>query len=218
MGHRVDRVSRRERAATLVEYVLLVAVLALGTLAGISFMEDGAERATSNTAAKISTRSVPSVPTGGGGGITPTTTTTPPTTTTTTTKPPATTTTVKPTTTTTTTTQPPVVSTTWGATGKQTRSGEWKATAKLTVTRGSGQPVSGATVTVRVEYAVPFIGYVTSEELSATTTSAGSLTFESGWFPSGGWIPINSVRFTVISVTAPSSTWDGTQQSVVVNR
>ncbi len=209
MGHRDDRTSRPERAATLVEYVLLVAVLALGTLVGISFMQDGAEQATSNTAAKISTRTVPSVPTGGGGGTLPTTTTT---------APPATTTTVTPTTTTTTTTPPAVVSTTWGATGKQTRSGEWKATANLTVTRGSGQPVSGATVTVRVEYAVPFLGYRTSEELSATTSSAGSLRFESGWFPSGGWIPINSVRFTVVSVTAPSATWDGTQQSVVVNR
>jgi Flp pilus assembly pilin Flp len=223
MGHRdAPRHLRSERAASLVEYVLLVALVALATLAGLGVLGDGAERATGNTAEKISRRSVPTVPEGGGGGggggpATTTTTTTAPTTTTTA---PTTTTTAAPTTTTTsttTTTQPATSRTTWGSTSKQTRSGEWKALANLTVTNGAGQPISGATVVVKVEYR-GWWGWSTASNLTATTSGPGSLTLDSGWYSSSGWFPIDEIRFTVVSVTKPGVTWDGAQPSVSVTR
>ena len=226
MGHRdAPRHLRSERAASLVEYVLLVALVALATLAGLGALEGGAERATDNTAEKISRRTVPTVPEGGGGGgggggpvitttTAPTTTTTTTAPTPTTTTPPATTTS---TTTTTTTTQPATSRTAWGSTSKQTRSGEWKALANLTVTDGAGQPVSGATVVVKVEYR-GWWGWSSASNLSATTSGPGSLTLDSGWYSSSGWFPIDEIRFTVVSVSKPGVTWDGVQPSVSVTR
>lgn len=199
MGHRSGPSRATERAATLVEYVLLIAVLALGTLAGIAALEDGAERVSTNTAAKISTRTVPSVPTasggGGGGGGGSTTSTVPATT----------------------TTQAPTVSARWGATTTQTRSGEWKALASLKVTDGSGKAVGGAAVVVKVEYRT-WLGWGAGGNVSATTGSDGVVSVDSGWYPTGGWFPIDELRVTVVSVAKPGATWDGVQPSASVPR
>jgi Flp pilus assembly pilin Flp len=51
-SRRSDR--RRERAATLVEYALIVAVFAIGTLAAVDLLQDNAAKTTENTADNIS--------------------------------------------------------------------------------------------------------------------------------------------------------------------
>lgn len=53
---------RGERGASLVEYALLVAFLAIPTFGGIKMMEDAAASKISATAVGMSTHTIPSVP------------------------------------------------------------------------------------------------------------------------------------------------------------
>ena len=53
---------RGERGASLVEYALLVALLAIPTFGGIKMMEDAAASKISATAVGMSTHTIPSVP------------------------------------------------------------------------------------------------------------------------------------------------------------
>ena len=227
MGDRAttDRV-RAERAATLVEYVLLVAVLAVATTLGLRALESGAERSTENTAAKISSRSVPSVPHDDGSGplVTTTTSTVPPTTAapTTTAAPPP------PPPTTTPTTAPPApaatqVAVTWGTPATEIQyerwlfwqvKSKWKATVSLTLADNLTAPVANATATVRVEYH-DGSRWRDAPPLSATTSSAGTLTFDSGMY---GYDGTTALRFTVQSVTAQGLTWNQPAQQVEVTR
>jgi Flp pilus assembly pilin Flp len=229
MGHRVTPRRRDERAATLVEYVLLAALFALATLGGISFLEDGAQRATENTAAKISTRTIPSVPPGsggGGGGGGGTTSTTTPTPTTTTTTAPAPTTTVKPTTTTTvkptttTTAAPKVVSTTWGTPTTDVEYAwifpvRWKASVPLSVRNSQSQPVANAVVSVTVEYRTGSGAWTSDGTQVDTTTATGQLSFVSSNY---SVLSASEVRFTIDSVSAPGHTWQGGGASIIVTR
>ena len=52
--------SRGERGATLVEYALLVALLAVTTIASLQLLQDGAENTAQSSADRISTRTIPS--------------------------------------------------------------------------------------------------------------------------------------------------------------
>lgn len=220
------RVRRGQRGATLVEYVLLVSVLALATLGGLSIIEDGAEQATESTAERISSRTIPEVPPGGGDGgggdppPTPTSSTT--STTSTTAAPTTTTTTAAPTTTTstTTTTAAPAKTLTvsWSDTSTQSRYGEWRATGSLRFTDEKGQNVSGASATVRAEYLL--FGYpISSGDVSSGASNwSGRASVESSWISTGGWIPVTQVRFTVVSASAPGRDWDQDQASTTVTR
>jgi Flp pilus assembly pilin Flp len=225
MGHRDTPRIRHERAATLVEYVLLVALVALATLTGIGFLEDGAARATENTAAKISTRTIPTLPPGGGAATTttmtpPPTTTTPPATTTT--RPPSTTTTAPPATTTTvrppTTTQPSST-TAWGAPATNVEYTwiipvRWKATVPLTVRNHQSAPMANATVRVNVEV-LTSNGWSSVNSLELTSNSSGQVSLDSGM---QGYFSATEIRFTIESVTAPGLTWNAANPSITVAR
>jgi len=158
---------RAERAATLVEYALLVAVLAIPTISGLSYLTSGTKTKMTNVADNVAaSRSSdddedPGDDGGGSGGSSTTTTTTSTTTSTTTTTIATTTTTTtqKPTTTTTTTTTTiPQTTTTLPratnapatATATKTSSKSWSATASTTVTTSDGSPVVGARVTLEI--------------------------------------------------------------------
>lgn len=156
---------RSERAATLVEYALLVAVLAIPTISGLSYLTSGTKTKMTNVADNVaaSRNSDDEDPgdDGGGSGGSSTTTTSTTTTTTTTTIATTTTTTQKPTsttTTTTTTTTIPRTTTTLPratnapatATATKTSSKSWSATASTTVTTSDGSPVVGARVTLEI--------------------------------------------------------------------
>ena len=198
---------RTERGATLVEYALIVALVAVGTLGGIDAMQSGAQRATEQTASEISTRSVPSVPEpdgDGGGDATTTTTTQPPTTTTTTT--PTTTTT-----TTTTTTIPPAstMSASWGNATTQTNGwSNWKALATLTVRDNRSQAVSGATVRIGVQYYRDG-RWRDASDIPGSTNSNGQVTIDSGWYARNGGSSnrVDQIRFVVESVSKSGLTY-----------
>ncbi len=50
---------RSERGATLVEYTLLVALLAIGTIGSLSLLQDGAQATAQSSADRISSHSIP---------------------------------------------------------------------------------------------------------------------------------------------------------------
>ena len=60
--------SRRERGATLVEYALLVALLAVPSIGAIEYLRSGAETKVDSTAEGISTHTIPPTTTEGGSG------------------------------------------------------------------------------------------------------------------------------------------------------
>lgn len=152
----------RERAATLVEYALLIAVLAIPTISGLSYLTSGTKTkmtdvADNVAASRSSDDEDPGDDGGGGGGSSTTSTSTSTsttTTTTTTTIATTTTTTQRPTTTTTiprtTTTLPRATNDPATATATKTSSNSWKATASTTVTTSDGSPVVGARVTLEI--------------------------------------------------------------------
>jgi len=224
------KVRGRERAASLVEYTLLVAILAVGTLGGLQAIAGGAEQATARTAGAISHRTVPTVPADGS-----TTTVAPPATTTTmppttTTAPPATTTTAKPTTTTTT---PPTTTTTttttttpattatakWGSASAQKSGNQWRALATLTVSDSKSKPVSGAQVRVGVQYSQGGTWH-DAPDLTAVTSSNGQINVDSGLYARAGnpSSRVDQIRFVVKSVVAPGLTYTSGAVSTTLDK
>lgn len=172
MGRQVRE--RLERGATMVEYSLLVALLALATVGAIRFLSHTASSQQAQNADCIGQRPQPAVCTakfevapststttgGSGGGAVSTTTTSQITTTTTTTAPPTTTTTAPPTTTTTappTTTTPPTTAPAtydgqagwWGWGRRNLNHNRWRAQAVLIAVDSSGNGSRYVDVVVR---------------------------------------------------------------------
>jgi Flp pilus assembly pilin Flp len=222
--HRHPR--RSERGATLVEYTLLVAVLALGSLAGLDALQSSAAAAFREQASEMSD------PPAGGASGTPTTaapTTAAPTTAPPTTAAPVTTTTVRPTTTTSTTTTSTTSTTTttvprattatgsWGATSATRDGSRWTASATLTVTDDLRQSVRGAAVTVRVEYRVDGGSWQTGQPVSGSTGSSGTLQITTADLARSGRSPITSIRYTVLTVDAAGLRWVGGSPSTTLS-
>lgn len=152
-----------ERAATLVEYALLVAVLVIPTGMGLSYLQSGARSKIGGVAEGVAQPPAPmddddgSDPSAGGGGGGGGPSTTASSTSTPTTTPPSTTTTAKATTTTakaTTTTSPPkpvpASNERASASADQTGKSSWSATAETTVLTEDGDPVPNAKVTLEI--------------------------------------------------------------------
>lgn len=209
--------SRPQRGATIVEYSLLVAILAVGTLGAISFVQDSAKAKTEHSAEHISTRTIPTPTTADDEGHLPTTTSTPPTTTT---EPPP-----PPPPSSTTTEPPPPTPTSatanWTGTSKDTRrrngNDEWRANATIQVTDDLGNPVSGATVSVRISFRRG-TSWQNVSTLSETTGSAGSLTVQSGYYRTSGTSRADEIRFSITSVSTPGLNYTGGQPIISVVR
>ena len=201
-----DRRARRlhgSRGATLVEYALIVALIAIPSIGALARLDDASGDYYTDASDDIGdlpqlgidTSSNSSVPSGS------TTTTAAPTTTTAA----PTTTTTAPTTTTTAPTTTLLRSTISQLTNVSSNNGtSYNAAARVKIIRNStGAAVTGAAVTIRM---VDRFG--NSSNRSCTTDSTGRCT--------GTWSrPDNNgpVTATVTAVTA-SPTWDGAQQSV----
>lgn len=197
----------RERGAALVEYVLLVALVALVGSASIDFLGYAADARYERTADGVSGDGTWSSPGGSGGGTegggdggssSPSTTNPPATTTT----PPATTTT-----TTTTTTAPasrasatPFASSSWSAGWFR-----WAGSATFVIADGAGRPVPGATVEVRVTTSTGAVRTAT-----VTTGPDGRALVEVGpydWL--AGWGGTGHVDVAVTGVEVAGADWDG---------
>jgi Flp pilus assembly pilin Flp len=219
--HRHPR--RSERGATLVEYTLLVAVLALGSLAGLDALQSSAAAAFREQASEMSD------PPASGTSGTPTTappttappTTAPPTTAPPTTAPPTTAAPVTTTTTTstTTTTVPRATTATgaWGATSATRDGSRWTAAATLTVTDDRGQAARGAAVAVRVEYRVDGGSWQTGQPVSGATTSSGTLRVTTADLARSGRSAVTSIRYTVLTVDAAGLRWVGGSPSTTLS-
>lgn len=166
------------------EYALLV-VLVVGASAGaIRSLSDASEDEVANEMDCVSTRPPP--PSCQVRAVT-----------TTTTDPSATTSSTEPPSTSSTTTLPP---TDMGWTGTAvTVGGTWRADAAISLTNG-GEPVEGATVTIRVVITEPQIPV--TYEISCTTDAAGQCT-ASFTVPTDLGAPVTGVRFSVLDVTSP---------------
>ena len=211
-----DRRARRlhgSRGATLVEYALIVALVAIPSIGALSRLDDASDDYYTDASDDIGdlpqlgidTSSDSSVPSGGSSTTAvPTTTTAAPTTTTTA---PPTTTTTAPTTTTTapTTTTTLLRSRISELTNVSSNNGSsYNAAARVKIVRNSnGNAVSNASVTVRM-----VDRFNNSSNRSCTTDSTGRCTVT--WSRSDNNGPVTA---TVTNVTA-SPTWDGVQMSV----
>lgn len=214
----IGRDRRGERGVTLVEYGLLIAAFALASLAGIDAVRTSASSAFAAQAAEMS-----DPPAGGSNGAPgPTTSTTAPAPTTTA----STTTTTTTTSTTTTTTTPPTTTTVpratrstaaWGS-GTSTRDGNrWSASAQLTVTDDLGRPVSGAAVTLLVEYRTAAGTWQAADEVDGTTSSSGTLQVGSSDLRRTGQQAVSAIRYTVVEVDAGRLSWNGDRASVTLS-
>jgi len=209
---------RGERGVSLVEYALLVALLAVPSIAGIQALQDGMGDASQGAADRISDPTIPIVPSTTTqppppttNSTTSTTSTTTTTTTTTTTIPPATTTTQPPTT----TIPPPSQSvSTFGQVTTSTASNptRWSAQTSVAIRNNANAPVPGATVVVGIEFRKGGT-WSSGPNLTATTNATGTLLIDSGLYPSSGGSRADEIRFRVISVTAPGLTWQPNAQA-----
>lgn len=221
---------RTERGATVVEYALIVAVLAVPSVAGIEALRDSAARATGDAAEEISSGyrpveqteepppSVPSTPD-------PTTTTPSPTAPSPTTAAPTTaptTTGAPPTTVAPTTTVAPVATAAageWGSATVESLGPRWRAMVPVTVLDDLGGPVADASVTLRIEVLRGGTWRSSGPDLSAVTPANGSLVVETGELQRSG--PPSSrvarVRISVVSLAAPGLDWSGGPAPAVVD-
>jgi Flp pilus assembly pilin Flp len=198
-----------ERGAALVEYVMLVALVALVASAAIDHIGTALDDHYETTADGVgggSWSSPGGTPGGGGGDVGPAPTTNPPvpTSTTTTTTPPTTTTPA----TTTTTTAPPsataravvFASSSWSAGWFR-----WAGSATYVIVDGAGRPIVGASVQVRVTTSGG-----TTTTVTVSTDANGRAVVEVGpyeWY--GSWGGTSHVDVAILGVVAPGSTWDG---------
>lgn len=221
-----------EQGTVLVEYMMLIGLLAMVAITGVKALGATTSRQFSVAAAGLASSdpgsAAASAAAGDSGGTAGTTGTTPPTTPATTV--PVTTTTVAPTTTTTvapttTTTLPPVASTGGVDLAAATTSsffGYWWGTSQLSVSDNLGNPVSGARVTLTISaYTKGSNGHyswVTTTD-SETTDSHGAVSVLVGPYrstTSSGDVAQVIVR--VSSVTLPNGlAWDGNVSSITVN-
>ena len=176
--HPFRRLRRRgERAATLVEYALLVAVFVVPASAGLSFMRDSAKSKMGHVAtqvAKSPTTTTTEAGGGGGGGGSSTSTTAAPTSTTTTTTPTTTTTSTPPTSTTVAKvakTTAPTLTTSKSGSGSSKR---WKVDGSVKITDNTGAAVNGATVTFKVEEIDKYGSVTATTTVTGTTNSSGN--------------------------------------------
>jgi hypothetical protein len=88
----------------------------------------------------------------------------------------------------------------------------------VTITDDKGALVSGATVTVAVEYRRSGDSWSSADDLSGTTTSSGALQFDSGFYRSSGGDRVDEIRFRVVSVTKPNMSWQANTSAVTANR
>ena len=219
---------RRERGASLPEYALLVALLAVPSVAGIDALRSGAGDTAEGTADRISDPTIPTVP--------PTSSTAPPATTTTTT----------------TTTMPPTTTTTHhdhdhhhdadddAADDHHDDDGACHAVdqlAELTEHLDGVQPHSvgrrrprsrSATNGAPWSRARPSRSrsstargsdtWSTAPNLNGTTTSTGALLLDSGFYNSSGGSRVDEIRFQVTSVTKSGMTWQTNNTRVTASR
>jgi hypothetical protein len=204
-----------------VEYALLLGLFAAATTAGINVLNEESGAKVGDVATSVGdppdvVGSIdPSTTLGGGGATTappttaaPTTTTSTTTSTTTTSTTTTTTTTIAPTTTSTTTTVP--VATEFGVnlSGANFTKGSgnsWSASVVATATDDLGQPVGGASTTVRLQIRRSNGNVLATFTLSGTTAANGQVTLSSSGSTSNRY----SARFTVTSASASGLTWDG---------
>src|SRR3954452_244636 len=215
--------AERERGTTLVEYALIVALVA--SVASVAVK--GVTAAVGSLLGDVKH----SIEVGQGGVETadPSTTTAPPTTqappvtstTTTTTTPPTTTTTTAPRTTTPTAPPGPTkTGATFGAVTTSTTSAGWYFSTTVTVKGDNGAALANATVTVTLHYPVNLLGRITYQDdtLTVTTDAQGKATVTDG--PYGriaGWNSTTQVAVTVSGVTSGTVPWDGTAATVTAN-
>ncbi len=220
--HPFRRLRRRgERAATLVEYALLVAVFVVPASAGLSFMRDSAKSKMGYVAAQVAkspTTTTTEAGSGGGGGGSSSSTTS-------TTTAPSSTTSTTTSTTTTTTTQPPVTVPKVAQAASPTLSASkywedgkkrWQVSGSVSISDDSGSPVNGAVVEIKIEE-IDEDDMVTSTQFETITTDpSGGASFLISGLKKGD----RRVRVTVTSVTGlPSgTTWNGDQPDSEANR
>jgi Flp pilus assembly pilin Flp len=188
-GRRVNDIG-----ATLVEYALIVALVAVGSIAAINFLQTASSDEVANQADCVSTRPPPAscqaAPI-----ITTTTASTVPTTATT--APPTTPTTAA----TTTSTVPPNTST-WTGVATSIDADFWYAEATLDVRTAGSSPVEGAVVRVRWRLTNPV--YPDQFTTECTTTAAGTCTVRFD-VPYAGVLQIEA-RVLTIDSTPPVAT------------
>jgi hypothetical protein len=234
------RPNRRERAATLPEYALLVAVFVVPTMLGVQYVQNGAKSKVNAMAAGVSHgyETTTTVADGSGGSgddggsgtttsTTTTTTTTTSTTTTTTTPPTTTSTTVKPTTTTTT---PPTTTTVKATKSSASLSAIttddngsrrsdptwWTASTTATVKDNLGKAVANATVTFTWTTYDKNGKKITSGNGTATTDSSGKATYTTSNLT---WSSVYKITIDVTQITTSSGlTFDGNTTAVTSNR
>ena len=209
---------RTERAATLVEYALLVAVFVVPASAGLSFMRDSAKSKMGHVAtqvAKSPTTTTTEAGDGGGGGGSSTSTTAAPTSTTTTT--PTTTTTSTPPTSTTVakvakTTAPTLTTSKSGSGGSK----RWKVDGSVKITDNTGAAVNGATVTFQVQEFDKYGNVTATTTVTGTTNSSGNATLTVSNLTSSD----RTVKVTVTNVTGlpAGTTWNGSSTNAQANR
>jgi len=229
------RTGANERAATMVEYALIVALVLVPLGFGVQYLQgsaddqfhtvaNGVARADLETATTVldgATTSTTAAPT-----TTSTTTSTTTTSTTTTVKPTTTTTTtttIKPTTTTTstttTTTTPKATkssSTMAQATATASSKSKWQADTTVTIKDNLGVPVVGATVTVSVRTLVNGAWITTSTQ--AVTGPGGAVSVTASNLNRTGKDTVDQVQFVVTGVSAAGLTWDGTGSNSTVSK
>jgi len=210
---------RTERAATLVEYALLVAVFVVPASAGLSFMRDSAKSKMGHVAtqvAKSPTTTTTEAGDGGGGGGSSTSTTAAPTSTTTTTTPTTTTTSTPPTSTTVAkvakTTAPTLTTSKSGSGGSK----RWKVDGSVKITDNTGAAVNGATVTFQVQEFDKYGNVTATTTVTATTISSGNATLTVSNLTSSD----RTVKVTVTNVTGlpAGTTWNGSSTNAQANR
>lgn len=212
------RFRRTERAATLVEYAMLVAVFVVPASAGVAFMRDSAKSKMGHVAtqvAKSPTTTTTEAGDGGGGGGSSTSTTAAPTSTTTTT--PTTTTTSTPPTSTTVakvakTTAPTLTTSKSGSGGSK----RWKVDGSVKITDNTGAAVNGATVTFQVQEFDKYGNVTATTTVTATTSSSGNATLTVSNLTSSD----RTVKVTVTNVTGlpAGTTWNGSSTNAQANR
>lgn len=201
-----------QRGATLVEYSMLVAFVAVACMSALDFLGVGAETKfiRVNESVRTGEYDETAAPPAGGGSTpttsAPTTTTAPaPTTTTSTTAPSGPTTTTAPART---------ASATLGSTDSWTTywGYAWTGSAVLTLRDAGGAPLAGATVTIRLQ---PDGGAAST--VTVTTSANGTATIDVGLYSRYTSDPVRKVDVIVVDVDAGSgTTWDGAASQVTV--
>ena len=212
------RTGANERAATMVEYALIVALVLVPLGFGVQYLQGSADdqfHTVANGVARADLETATTVLDGATTSTTAAPTTTSTTTSTTTT---STTTTVKPTTTTTTTTPKATKSSSTMAQATATASSKskWQADTTVTIKDNLGVPVVGATVTVSVRTLVNGAWITTSTQ--AVTGPGGAVSVTASNLNRTGKDTVDQVQFVVTGVSAAGLTWDGTGSNSTVSK